>query len=636
MTNSTTYAVNSKSPHSSLILLKLGRDANARLNKKDSLALTKSTNSKFTHKKEEDEANEKQKKPFPVPTKARFDSDDRERYQSAPFTNEPKTEEKANPSGPLLAKNKDSKCCFPSTHQHAGYVDVRTHCDKPWKRRYFVVNNNFLLSAATPHAVKLERMICLEGSKVSKHLKSSDMTFELFIRKHKLYFRTASPGQCETWTKAIERASKLKIKDIYRFLYELGEGQSNVKVLAARHKTTNEDVAIKIVNKRHCDKKMLKTEIQILKKVSNEHIVPIYDLIETRKYLYVVMEQCEGGELFDRIAELNGEGFSEEDTCLIMHQLCAAVNYMHSKGIVHRDLKPENILCCSPHNIRHIKVCDFGISKMLNQNIRSHNTMTTLCGTINYTAPEVLKRKPYGFAVDYWSIGVIMYILLCGYPPFYGQTDGQIEAQIMNDAVEFEDEDWQHIALDTKDLVKGLLCKNVHKRLGCDDVLKLTWKVSAKSLSFKKSHQRFKKTVLQAKFHRHSLSKFEADSVISRKIFNARSVDTKKKSTLVMRRSIKRTSRISQKAFIENVLRKNENINRRISKDDLSSVHDTRNSIQKYERKIAAFRGNRKRSKGTEALLELKLPINWTVDALPVIQDSIELVDANSNSIKND
>ena len=248
---------------------------------------------------------------------------------SAPYKNNKEKQEQVV----SLSNNSNKASCFPSTYQHAGFLDVRTRSDKPWKRRYFVVNNNFLLSAATEHASKLERMICLEGSKMSKHLKSSDMTFEIFIKKRKIFFRTASPKQCETWTKAIEKASKLKIKDIYRFLYELGEGQANVKVVAARHRVTNEDCAIKIVDKRQCDKKMLKTEIQILKKIDNPHIVSIYDLIETKKYLYVVMEKCEGGELFDRVAELDGDGFSEEDTCKIMHQLCHAVKYMHDRGM---------------------------------------------------------------------------------------------------------------------------------------------------------------------------------------------------------------------------------------------------------------------------------------------------------------
>jgi len=336
------------------------------------------------------------------------------------------------------------------------------------------------------------------------------------------------------------------------------------------------------------------------------------------------MEKCEGGELFDRIAELDGDGFTEEDTCQIMHQLCHAVKYMHDRGIVHRDLKPENILCVVPESIRRIKVCDFGISKMLK---KKDQRMTTLCGTVSYTAPEVLRqKKSYNYTCDYWSIGVIMYILLCGYPPFYGETDKEVEQKIIKEDVEFDEEDWEHVSQDTRELVEGLLRKAPTARYGPDDVLKLAWKVSAKSLSFKKSHKRFKRTVLRQKFHRHSLSKFEADSLISRGMFRFKPQtghqavfeDEKKQSDtsyqkLKLRKSIKRTSRMSQKAFM-----------RQKSKDDMDPLNTDMHSVEKYERKLEAFRGQSRRSKGTEELLQLRLPITWTMSPLPTIEDEID------------
>ena len=109
---------------------------------------------------------------------------------------------------------------------------------------------------------------------------------------------------------------------------------------------------------------MLKTEIQILKKLESPYIVALYDLIETKKYLYIVMELCSGGELFDQIASLDGDHYSEEDCCLILHQIAKGVGYMHRMGIVHRDLKPENILCVEAGDIRRVKIADFGISKI--------------------------------------------------------------------------------------------------------------------------------------------------------------------------------------------------------------------------------------------------------------------------------
>ena len=390
----------------------------------------------------------------------------KQRYQSAPFS---KSEASSQP---------EHSAAFPKRFTYSGYLDVRQKKNKPWARRYFVVNNNFLLCAATPHAQKLEGVYPLEGSSIKTHKNKSknknkspkssspstsngkhstsngkkspksstssssnnngNMTFELFIRKHQLFFRAASPQQCSIWKEHIQKASKLKIKDVYRFLYTLGTSESQMtKVVAAKHKTTNEDCAIKIVDKRNCESKMLKTEIQILKKLDNPYIVQLYDIFETKKYLYIVMEMCRGGELFDQIAELDGEHYTEQDCCLILHQIARGVKYMHEVGIVHRDLKPENILCVHRDSIKRVKLADFGISKMVkqkplqssqqnNNNDIKTEAMHTIVGTLSYTAPEILRGKGYDHTVDFWSIGVIMFILLCGYPPFWGETEHDV------------------------------------------------------------------------------------------------------------------------------------------------------------------------------------------------------------------
>ena len=373
------------------------------------------------------------------------------------------------------------------------------------------------------------------------------------------------------------------------------------KVVAAKHRTSNEDSAIKIIDKRMCDKKMLKTEIQILKKLDSPYIVSLYDLIETKKYLYIVMEKCEGGELFDQIAELDGDHYTEEDCCLILHQIAKGVKYMHLTGIVHRDLKPENILCIKPNSIRKVKIADFGISKILNTKKYSishpSNSMNTIVGTINYTAPEVLKEKQYDYTVDFWSIGIIMYILLCGYPPFYGEDDKQVTESILNDKLELDDDDWEHVSQEAKDLVCGLLEKDSTKRKTCDDILKLAWKVSSKSLSFAKARKNFKQTVIKRKFHRHSLSVFEKDSLLSRKLNmryggqndtkNMKKIDSNTLNTMSLKNSYK------------------------LSYDDMTKSNQDKQklTVNKENKLRNAFRGPR-RSKGTEELLELKLPLN--------------------------
>ena len=132
--------------------------------------------------------------------------------------------------------------------------------------------------------------------------------------------------------------------------------------------------------------------------------------------------------MFDQIAELfeDNNNYSEIDCLGVMYQICNGVKYMHSKGIVHRDLKPENILCVKPNSIDKIKIADFGISKMVKCENLKDATFSTKIGTLTYLAPEVLQGKIYNSSVDYWSIGVIMHVLLVGYPPFYGESDQQV------------------------------------------------------------------------------------------------------------------------------------------------------------------------------------------------------------------
>lgn len=258
----------------------------------------------------------------------------RSQSSQAPVRNRPQGTKKRFVSEPFPnAAVPDHGKAFPKKFTYSGYLDVKGQKTSMWKRRYFVLSNNFLLCAATPHAESLESCISLEGSQVDKDSTkkaSNTLTFEVFARKKLMYFRAPSPNECKLWKIHIAKAAKLKIKDIYRFMYSLGDTDSQMnKVVAAKHRTSGEDAAIKIVDKRMCDAKLLKTEIQILKKLDNKHIVQLYDIFETKKYLYIVMEMCLGGELFDQIADLDGDYYSVKDCCLILHQIAHGVEYMH-------------------------------------------------------------------------------------------------------------------------------------------------------------------------------------------------------------------------------------------------------------------------------------------------------------------
>ncbi|KAG7229501.1 hypothetical protein INR49_031925 [Caranx melampygus] len=173
--------------------------------------------------------------------------------------------------------------------------------------------------------------------------------------------------------------------------------------------------------------------------IKHENVVGLEDFYETRTHYYLVMQLVSGGELFDRI--LDKGVYTEKDASTVIKQVLQAVSYLHENSIVHRDLKPENLLYYSTDENAKIMVSDFGLSKTL-----EHGVMSTACGTPGYVAPEVLAQKPYSKAVDCWSIGVITYILLSGYPPFFEENETRLFSKIMRAEYAFHSPYWDDIS----------------------------------------------------------------------------------------------------------------------------------------------------------------------------------------------
>lgn len=218
--------------------------------------------------------------------------------------------------------------------------------------------------------------------------------------------------------------------------------------------------AIKIIDKSKCKGKegMIETEISILKSISHENIIQLYEMYEVNNHIYLVMELVTGGELFDDIVKK--ATYSEEATAKVIQKILAAIEYLHLKGIAHRDLKPENLLLSNKTASTKIMISDFGLSKIFND----EEVMKTACGTPGYVAPEVLQRKGYGREVDLWSIGVITYILLCGYPPFYDKNSVELFKQIMAGKYEFDSPWWDKISEKAKDFIRNLLVLDTKTR----------------------------------------------------------------------------------------------------------------------------------------------------------------------------
>ncbi|XP_062299743.1 calcium/calmodulin-dependent protein kinase type 1D [Scomber scombrus] len=272
-------------------------------------------------------------------------------------------------------------------------------------------------------------------------------------------------GRGETWKKQVD-----DIKKIFHLKEVLGTGAFS-EVILAQEKLTGRMFAVKCIPKKALKGKesSIENEIAVLRKIKHENIVALEDIYESPDHLYLIMQLVSGGELFDRIVE---KGFyTEKDASTLIRQVLDAVNYLHKMGIVHRDLKPENLLYFNPQDESKIMISDFGLSKMEG----SGDVMSTACGTPGYVAPEVLAQKPYSKAVDCWSIGVIAYILLCGYPPFYDENDSKLFEQILKADYEFDAPYWDDISDSAKDFIGSLMEKDPSKRFTCDQALRHPW-----------------------------------------------------------------------------------------------------------------------------------------------------------------
>lgn len=257
------------------------------------------------------------------------------------------------------------------------------------------------------------------------------------------------------------------IQEIFDFMEELGSGAFS-EVYMVKEKKTGKTFAMKCVKKKQKRDLNLENEIAVLRRIKHDNVVGMEDFYESRTHYYLVMQLVSGGELFDRI--LDRGVYSEKDASRVIQQVLQAVSYLHQNGIVHRDLKPENILYYSQDENSKIMISDFGLSKVVDNGI-----MSTACGTPGYVAPEVLAQKPYSNAVDCWSIGVITYILLCGYPPFYEESETRLFSKIMKAQYEFDSPFWDDISESAKDFIRNMMQKNPKMRYTTDQALRHPW-----------------------------------------------------------------------------------------------------------------------------------------------------------------
>lgn len=248
----------------------------------------------------------------------------------------------------------------------------------------------------------------------------------------------------------------------------------NGKVVEVKAKSDGQKYALKILK----DSAKSRREVELHWKSSScKHIVNIKDVYENsqkgQKNLLVVMECMGGGELFNAIQEK--QSFNEREAAELIKDICIAVKFLHDMNVAHRDLKPENLLYSSKDNLGVLKLTDFGFAK----ETHVRDTLQTPCYTPYYVAPEVLGPEKYDKSCDIWSLGVIMYILLCGFPPFYSNHGLAIspgmKRRIRSGQYEFPNPEWENVSKDAKDLIRGMLKTDPHQRLSIDDVIKNKW-----------------------------------------------------------------------------------------------------------------------------------------------------------------
>eukprot|EP00981_Chlorochromonas_danica_P002116 scaffold424_cov165-Ochromonas_danica.AAC.16 len=251
----------------------------------------------------------------------------------------------------------------------------------------------------------------------------------------------------------------------------LGEGGYAV-VKKGTSKMDRSPVAVKVVKRAsmtESQEQSLKREVEILTALNYPNIVRALDFFEERDYFYVIMELITGGELFDRIVKK--VFYAEKDARDLAFTLLKAIKYLHDQNIVHRDLKPENLLLTSDDNDADIKVVDFGFATKTDGDY----SLTDHCGTPGYIAPEILRNETYGRPADMWSFGIILYILLGGYPPFYDKNTQVLFRKIMRGNFEFHPAYWAEVSDEAKDLISRLLNVRPADRYTVDQALAHPW-----------------------------------------------------------------------------------------------------------------------------------------------------------------
>ncbi|XP_073729277.1 calcium/calmodulin-dependent protein kinase type II subunit gamma isoform X20 [Misgurnus anguillicaudatus] len=263
-----------------------------------------------------------------------------------------------------------------------------------------------------------------------------------------------------------------RFTDEYQLYEELGKGAFSV-VRRCVKKSTGQEYAAKIINTKKLsarDHQKLEREARICRLLKHPNIVRLHESISEEGFHYLVFDLVTGGELFEDIVAR--EYYSEADASHCINQILESVSHIHQHDIVHRDLKPENLLLASKMKGAAVKLADFGLAIEVQGD---QQAWFGFAGTPGYLSPEVLRKDPYGKPVDIWACGVILYILLVGYPPFWDEDQHKLYQQIKAGAYDFPSPEWDTVTPEAKNLINQMLTINPAKRITADQALKHPW-----------------------------------------------------------------------------------------------------------------------------------------------------------------
>ena len=286
-----------------------------------------------------------------------------------------------------------------------------------------------------------------------------------------LYFLNDPPQEIYSSSSNVIFKLSNDVYDTYTKLKDIQSGTTG-SVSKVLHKESNIQRALKYINIKDNPKLLneAKREISILKNLDHPNIEKIFEYYEKENdNINIIMELVDGQELFSKLMKENH--FSEKQTAIIMYQIFSSIKYCHDNGIIHRDIKAENIIIQDELNL-FVKLIDFGSCEILTN---TKLTSTYKVGSPSYIAPEILNGEEYDYCCDIWSLGVLMYYLLCGNKPFKGNTEEETYKAIKTKDLKFKDKIWDNISDEAKNLIKSMLVKNKKKRININQVLNSDW-----------------------------------------------------------------------------------------------------------------------------------------------------------------